>query len=209
MLILNIIDNTNLLENKIENYFIILSYCKKYNINFNYNKIDNTNNIISNIDLTNLHQHLLNLNINQNLLNLNINSYIINILSYYISDADIIKEFYNFNNDIQLFNKYNIFAFDYVCIHINYGDIINDTKKYLSINYFIDKYNKLDELYKLLKLIIISNEDNINNYFNNYILISNNNDNDKLNIMIYAKYLITSNNKLDYYAKLLNKNNFI
>lgn len=207
MLILNIIDNTILLENKIENYFIILSYCKKFNINFNYNKIlDNF--LQSNIDLTNLHDQLLNLNMNDNIITINIDNYIINILNYYVSDIDIIREIYNFNNDNNLFNKYNIYNFDYVCIHVDTGNIMSNTKNYLSINYFIDKYNKLDQSYKLLKLIIISNE-NINNYFNNYILINNNNDYDKLNIMIHAKYLITSNNKLDYYAKLLNKNNFI
>ena len=205
MLILNIIDKKYLLEKKIENYFIILSYCKKNNIGFNYN--NNINNFLeSNINLTNLHNHLLNMN--DNIITININSYIINILNYYISDIDIIREIYNFDNDNNLFNKYNIYNFDYVCIHIDTGSIMSNTKNYLSINYFIDKYNKLDQFYKLLKLIIISNE-NITNNFNNYILINNNNDYDKLNIMIHAKYLITSNNKLDYYAKLLNKNNFI
>jgi len=211
MLILNIIDNTIQLDDKIENYFVLLSYCKKYNIIFNYNKsIKTKDSILSNIDLTNLHQNLLSLVTNNNniILIVTINKYIINLLQYYILNDDIIKEFYNFDNDIKLFNKYNFFTFDYVCIHIDCGNIMNDTKNYLSINYFIDIYNNLDQSYKLLKLVIISNQ-NISNYFNNYLLITNDNDNDKLNIMIHSKYLITSNNKLDYYAKLLNKNNFI
>lgn len=32
---------------------------------------------------------------------------------------------------------------NYICIHVRCGDIVNDKSRYLSVNYFIDKYNYL------------------------------------------------------------------
>jgi hypothetical protein len=211
MLTLNIIDDTTLLEDKIENYFLILSYCKKYNINFMYNKIQIFNDYyLSNINLTNIHTNLINLkeNNNNNYISLKITKYLLNLLYIYVSFDDIIKEIFYFNYDNNLFIKYNTFINNYVCIHCYNGDLLNDPLNYLSIDYFKNKYDLLDGYYKSLKLIIISNNNNIDKYFNNYDIINDDNENDNLNIMINATYLITSNKKLDFYAKLLNKNKF-
>jgi hypothetical protein len=40
---------------------------------------------------------------------------------------------------------------DYICIHIRCGDIVNDKSRYLSVNYFIDRYHNLILTYPELK----------------------------------------------------------
>jgi hypothetical protein len=206
MLTLNIIDNSVLFEDRIEKYFLFLTYCKKYNFNFLYNKTNNVDNYcLSNIDITNIHTTFINLNNNDTCITLIINKYYSNIIYFYLSFEDIIKEIYNFNYDNNLFIRNIIFNYKYVCIHIFTDNIITNTINYLSINYFKEKYDLLEDYYKSLKLVIITNND-INKQFENYILINDDNDIDNFNIMINSAYLIISNKKIDYYAKLLNKN---
>jgi hypothetical protein len=206
MLTLNIIDNSVLFEDRIEKYFLFLTYCKKYNFNFLYNKTNNVDNYcLSNIDITNIHTTFINLNNNDTRITLIINKYYSNIIYFYLSFEDIIKEIYNFNYDNNLFIRNIIFNYKYVCIHIFTDNIITNTINYLSINYFKEKYDLLEDYYKSLKLVIITNND-INKQFENYILINDDNDIDNFNIMINSAYLIISNKKIDYYAKLLNKN---
>ena len=196
------------------------------NIKYIYYNINNL--------LINIHYNLLKINHdnNNNCIIININCYTIGsiiyeLLNYYLTNDDILSNqiyYYNIlNNKLhicfnQLFNKFNINYNEYICIHLYNGDIIKDTKNYLSFNYFINKYNQIlniinnkinqdKENSRMDQLIIIDYHNTdlnlINKHMKKYNIINANNISE-INIfyiMYCAKYLICSNHELCDYLK--------
>jgi hypothetical protein len=61
--------------------------------------------------------------------------------NFNINQTDIIEAKKTYKSLIKYYKK--IIENDYICIHIRCGDIVNDKSRYLSIDYFIEKYNYL------------------------------------------------------------------
>jgi len=72
------------------------------------------------------------------------------ILNFNINDNDIIETKKNHKNCLLPYYK-NFVLTDYICVHLRCGDIQNDMARYLSVNYFIDKYNYLISQFSELK----------------------------------------------------------
>lgn len=223
-------------------HFLVVTYCKKYNINYvyypftcnsacfdkvlnfnllhkyHYDNLDLSNFKIINLDtlISSFHDSMLNLN-NDTSETLVIGDFYISeklgtILLKYISLEDINltnKEYKNFFN-----NKFtNIYDFEYICIHIRCGDII-DTCRALSDQYYIDRYNKLKEYIDItypddtnIKIIIVT-EDNFKNdiiFKDNIkdVLIIKSDEFIALNILIHSKYLIASKSGFSNLAYIL------
>jgi hypothetical protein len=74
--------------------------------------------------------------------------------NYNINNDDIIETKKLYRGVLLKYYK-NIVKTDYICIHVRCGDIVNDESRYLSVDYFIDKYNYLITLFpELIKLPI-------------------------------------------------------
>jgi hypothetical protein len=209
-------------------FFIYDSYCLKYNFKlifiddllnkFISNITENLDNLIeyqSNDLLINIHKsfsYLGNLDKNYIIkLNLKQNIIIHDLLLNYITENEIrynIKSYYN----ILIKHNFIYFNYEYICIDLNFGDILLDTKNYISINKFKDQYDELIEKYhintKLIKTILITYNHNYINYdiFKNYIVLNSYNYNsiELFYIMFNSKYFIKSNNHLTDYINLFN-----
>jgi hypothetical protein len=229
MLILIINNNLSLnLSYHMELYFLYYTYCNKFNINYIYNDkvINNIFNIDNNLQINFNNYDSININsiickfhnflIENNkkdidlIIYIDINkvNYLINNLIYYYINYNEVTNSIN-NLKFQIINYPIEYNFDYICIHIDYGSIINDPLNYKSFNSYIEQYNKLILLIKYnLPVIIITNEiiNDIEKYINNFIIINEKdiNEFDLFNIMIKSKYLLKSNsNQLDFYSLLL------
>ena len=98
----------------------------------------------------------------------------------------------------------------YICIHVRCGDIVNDPSRYLSINYFIDKYNDLiqflPELQKLPVYIITENNFKDDNILYDKIPNCNIIKTDEITSFLYlvnCKYLIASRSGFSNLAYIL------
>ena len=223
MLLLKIYNDSLLSFAKILDIFFIYNiYCKKYNIKFifiyyyiikflNHKIIDsNFNNFIT-YDikklLQNIHTNFINLNnLNDNILiNINIqnNSFIYELLLNYITDAEINNNIMSYKNIIYN-NLFIYFNYNYICIDLHLGDIINDTKNYVSIDTFKKAYDNINKLNYKTIIIKYNNEINFDKYFNNCIIINYNDYNgiELFYIMLNSNNLISSNNLLSKYVLL-------
>ena len=223
MLLLKIYNDSLLSFAKIlDIFFIYNTYCKKYNIKFifiddyiikflNHKIIDsNFNNFIT-YDikklLQNKHTNFINLNnLNDNILiNINIqnNSFIYELLLNYITDAEINNNIMSYKNIIYN-NLFIYFNYNYICIDLHLGDIINDTKNYVSIDTFKKAYDNINKLNYKTIIIKYNNEINFDKYFNNCIIINYNDYNgiELFYIMLNSNNLISSNNLLSKYVLL-------
>jgi len=72
-----------------------------------------------------------------------------NILNFNINNNDVIEVKKMYRGSLLPYYK-NIVLTEYICIHIRCGDIVNDKSRYLGIEYFIDKYKYLIQLYPYL-----------------------------------------------------------
>jgi hypothetical protein len=132
-----------------------------------------------------------------------------NILNFNINNNDIIEVKKKYRGTLLPYYK-NIVLTEYICIHVRCGDIINDKSRYLSVNYFIEKYNyliqSLPDIKKLPVYIITENnfkDDHIlyENIFNCNIIKT-----DEITSFYYlahCKYLIASRSGFSNLAYIL------
>ena len=172
-------------------HFALVAYCKKYNFNFVYHKFtcnsaefedilhfgdiynNHYENLKTSMKIISLNELSVNISHLHNKL-LEIHNYDENIMVFdSICGNEIFFSICNLNkNDLintkksyrNIFMKHftNYVNNDYICIHIRCGDIAKDTSRYLDVNYFIEKYNKLINKLKINLPVYIVAESNFN-----------------------------------------------
>lgn len=132
-----------------------------------------------------------------------------NKLNFNITNNDIIEVKKKYRGTFLPYYK-NTVSKEYICIHVRCGDIINNSSRYLSVNYFIDKYNHLINLFpdlKELPVYVITE----NNFKDDNILCENIKDckiikTDEITSFYYlvnCKYLIASRSGFSNLAYIL------
>jgi hypothetical protein len=132
-----------------------------------------------------------------------------NILNFNINNNDIIEVKKSYRGCLLTHYKKMVLT-DYICIHVRCGDIVNDPSRYLSVNYFIDKYNDLIKLFQdiqKLPVYIITE----NNFKDDNILcekipncnIIKTNEITSFYYLVHCKYLIASRSGFSNLAYIL------
>lgn len=132
-----------------------------------------------------------------------------NVLNFNINNNDIIEVKKKYRSCLLPYYK-NMVLTEYLCIHVRCGDIVNDPSRYLSVNYFIDKYNELIHLLpdiKQLPILIITE----NNFKDDNILcekipncnIIKTDEITSFYYLVHCKYLIASRSGFSNLAYIL------
>jgi len=131
------------------------------------------------------------------------------ILNFNINNDDINETKKQHRGCLLSYYK-NFVLTDYICVHIRCGDIINNTSRHLSINYFIGKYNylilKFPELKKLPVYIITESNFTDDKILYEQILGCNIIKTDEITSFYYlvnCKYLIASRSGFSNLAYIL------
>jgi len=196
-------------SSKFEN---ILQFSKLYDYQYDDVK-KNVDKIVNIKDLTNilnnLHNKLFDLhNSNEKILlfdsicgNENYN------MSWNIKNDDIVDIKKTYRNVLLKYYKKYVNE-DYICIHIRCGDIINDPSRYLSVQYFIEKYKYLiTKIGNHLPVYIVTEQ----NFKENDVLYENINNCNIIQTdeiisfyyLVHCKYLIASRSGFSNLAYIL------
>lgn len=227
-----------------DDYFKVLTYCKKNHFHFVYHSFtgnssnfenvlrfktlhDHTyENTISNIDKVisiddsvklglgnNILTHFIALHAsNENILLFDSicgNENYANILNFNLKMDDIIETKRKHRGCLLEYYPKNVVT-EYICIHVRCGDIVQDKSRYLSVHYFIDRYNdvihRFPELKDLPVYIITENNFAQSNVFYERIAHCNIIQTDEISsfyYLVHSTYLIASRSGFSNLAYIL------